>query len=169
MCARALSALSGAVLLAGCSEPSGPAAGMFVARLTGARTATLSGTSARGVVFSEQFPDGRYTITMSAGQGDTTRQISIQCPGQEPPALGSHAVSASEADCLGRYARILASTTESRLEVVEEASAASRSVKIIEMIRGQAAGTFSFGGQLVIGQDTTGTVAAAGEFSASLR
>ncbi|MBA3498643.1 MAG: hypothetical protein H0T86_16215 [Gemmatimonadales bacterium] len=164
MYGRPVSLLAAAMLLAGCSEPTGPAAGTFEARLSGALAAALSGPSNGDLVYSEALPEGRYTISMVAAQGDSVRLISIQFPGQVLPTPGTYAVSALDADSQGRY-----SLLASGLEVVERASAAAGSVTIGEVSQGQAVGTFSFSGTLVAGPDTTGTVTVAGAFSATLR
>jgi hypothetical protein len=126
----------------------------------------MSGASNAGTIYTVDFPDGRFAIRMFAEQGDTVGVITILCPGQEPPAPGMYAVTASESDCPGTYTRAVF-PPEGGAIILEQASASSGSVTIISTSSGdQTAGTFSFSGILVVGSDSVGTVTASGEFSA---
>ncbi len=156
--------------MVGCSDATAPAPGTFRARLTGARLASLSGTSNASAITTEALPGWVFAIRMFDGQGDTLRSISIQCPGQEPPAPGTYAIDTvvnfSEPDCLGGYGRLI-STLEGTT-ILELASASSGRVTINASSTDQLEGTFNFSGMLVVGLDSVGTVAASGTFSAVL-
>ena len=155
----------GAVIIAGCSEGTAPSPGTFQAQLSGARMAALSGASNAGTIYTVDFPDARFAIRMFAEPGDTVRVITILCPGQEPPAPGTYAVTALESDCPGTYTRAVF-PPEGGTIILEQASASSGSVRIITSSGDQTAGTFTFSGILVVGSDSVGTVTASGEFSA---
>lgn len=166
---RVASRCFGALMLLGCSDGSETAApppgGEFQARLTGARTAVLSGSSNAGSIYTEAAPAGLFAIRMFAGHGDTIRAIVIDCPGQDRPATGTYPVSAAAEQCGGGYSRVV-STPGAGTIILELASASSGSVKITRSSDGQVAGTFSFNGILVVGSDSVGTVAASGGFNA---
>ena len=72
-------------MLLGCSDGSETAApppgGEFQARLTGARTAVLSGSSNAGSIYTEAAPAGLFAIRMFAGM-PVIRAIVMDCPGQ---------------------------------------------------------------------------------------
>jgi hypothetical protein len=125
----------------------------------------MSGASNAGAIYTVDFPDARFAIRMFAEQGDTVGVITILCPGQEPPAPGTYAVTASESDCPGTYSRVLF-PPEGGAVILEQASASSGSLTISTSSGDQTAGTFSFSGILVVGSDSVGTVTASGEFSA---
>lgn len=156
----------GAALTCGCSDATGPEPGTFRAQLSGARVAAMAGPSNAGLIYGE-LPGARFAIRMFAPQGDTVRVISIQCPGEDPPAPGTHAVSASEADCVGSYARIVTPPAGETI-VLEQASASSGSVTISASTESLTTGSFNFDGILVLVSDSVGTVAAEGEFSAEV-
>jgi hypothetical protein len=149
---HAVSVRLGALLLFGCSdgsEATAPAGGLFQARLSGARTAVLTGASNAGSVFTEDAPGPRFAIRMYAEQEDTVRAIVIDCPGQERPAPGTYPVSAATDHCRGSYARVV-STLGTGAIVLEQAAASSGSVTITASSDGQLGGTFSFTGMLVV-------------------
>ena len=91
----------------GCSDGTGPAPGTFQARLSGAVSLGLSGTSNAGLISTEELPNPQFAIRMYAGEGDTIRAIALTCPGQGPPAPGRYLVRSSETDCRGNYSRIV--------------------------------------------------------------
>ena len=101
--------LLGAVVMLGCSDGTGPAPGTFQARLSGAISFGLSGTSNAGLISTEELPNPQFAIRMYAGEGDTIRAIALTCPGQGPPAPGRYLVRSSETDCRGNYSRIVSS------------------------------------------------------------
>jgi hypothetical protein len=164
---RTACSLSGAILIVGCSEGTGPSPGVFRAQLSGARVAAMSGASNAGVIYTVDFPDARFAIRMFAQRGDTVRVITILCPGEEPPAPGTYAVTASVSDCPGTYSRVVF-PVEGGTIILEQASASSGSVTISASSGDQTVGTFTFTGILVVGTDSVGTVAASGEFSAAV-
>jgi hypothetical protein len=157
--------LLGAVLLSGCSESAEPSPGMFRAQLEGVRVATLSGSSNAAPIFTEEFPEPRFTIRMFASQGDTVRAIVIGCPGEQSPPSGTYAVDPSGSSCVGSYSRSI-STPEVGAIVLERMTASSGSVRISESGAGQTSGTFDFSGILVVGSDSLGTLDISGLFSA---
>jgi hypothetical protein len=125
----------------------------------------MSGVSNAGAIYTVEFPEARFAIRMFAEQGDTVRVITILCPGPEPPAPGTYAVTTSEPDCPGTYSRVVF-PPEGGTIILEQASASSGSVTISTSSGDQTVGTFTFSGILVVGSDSVGTVAASGEFNA---
>jgi hypothetical protein len=152
-----------APLLAACSEPSEIDAGTFQAHLTGATSGTLSGSSAAGVVYTEDRPDGSFTIRMLAVEGGVRRVVVLTCPGLSAPGPGSHSLDPAEGGCTGRYSRF---TLDSTLQVLEEAESSGGTVRVQESSPDRTVGSFDFRGELVRGTDSLGTVQASGNFSA---
>jgi hypothetical protein len=159
--------LLGASLLISCSDTTAPAAGTFRARLNGGRVADLSGESNAGPFFSVEYPSARFAMRMFDTRGDEVRAIVIHCPGEDPPAPGTYAVSESESDCAGSYSRVVA-TLETGTTVLEQATASSGGLTISTSAEGQAAGTFNFQGILVTGSDSGATLSVSGIFSAAV-
>ncbi|MGH3846388.1 MAG: hypothetical protein ACRDS0_33975, partial [Pseudonocardiaceae bacterium] len=154
------------LLLPGCSgtEPDGVDAGSFRARLAGAAAGSLAGPSSAGVVYTEETPDGLFTIRMYQPEGSVTRAITVGCPGMAAPAPGSHSLDPAVEGCVGRYTRF---TLEPTLELLEEVEATEGTVRLQQQSAdGRMVGTFEFSGVLVRGTDSLGAVQASGSFNA---
>ena len=155
--------LLGAVLLVafvpGCSENSELDPGTFTARLSGARTETLSGSAVAGVVFSEQGVS--YTISM-LDQGDEFVFLTVRCPGEEPAAAGNHPLGSTESDCSASYRR----TVNDPFTTIEQADAVSGSLVVRDSERGAIAGSLDFTGPLVTGETREGDLNASATFDA---
>ena len=165
---RAACICLGALLMLGCSgdgQVTAPPGGSFQARLSGARTATLSGPSNAGAFFDEASPEAPFAIRMYAEQGDTVRRILIDCPRLTPPAPGTLRVSGAPGECQARYSRLVF-TQGADIIVLEQALASSGSATITASDPGQLSGVFSFTGRLVVGADSLGTITASGGFNA---
>ena len=158
--------VAGATFLFACSDGTGPPSGTFRAQLSGAHVATLSGPSNARAFATEESPDPRFAINMFAPQGDTIRSLSVDCPGQEPPAPGTYSVGESESDCHGSYGRLL-STLENGTIIFERLSASSGVVRISAVEQGLTTGTFRFSGTLIVGESPAGVMGASGSFSAT--
>jgi hypothetical protein len=151
------------VLLPGCSEPEELDAGTFQARLAGATAASLAGESSAGLVFTEETPDGQFTIRMVQAEGSVSRLIIVACSGTTAPPPGSHALDPNVEGCIGRYTRF---TLEPSLEILEEVESTEGTVRLQQSSDTRTAGTFEFSGVLVRGADSLGTVQASGSFNA---
>ena len=153
----------GAVLLLGflpgCSENNELETGTFTARLSGARTEDLSGSADAGVVFSTQGPS--YTISM-LDQGDESVFITVRCPGEDAPALGTHPLGTTESDCSASYRR----TVTDIFTPIEQAEAVSGSLVVRESERGVIAGALDFTGPLVAGETQEGDLNGSATFDA---
>lgn len=153
----------GAVLLLGllpaCSENNGLDPGTFTARLSGARTETLSGSAVAGVVFSEQGVS--YTISM-LDQGDEFVFLTVFCRGEEAPAPGNHPLGTTESDCSASYLR----TVNDPFTTIEQADAVSVSLVVRDSERGVIAGSLDFTGPLVAGEIQQGDLNASATFDA---
>jgi hypothetical protein len=151
-----------ALAAAGCSgtEPSDP--GTFVAHLTGAASLQLLGESHAGLVYTEDKPDGQYTISMFSNAGNVTQSLSISCEGVEDLSLGSHSLAPAVERCAGRYT----SLTLEPLAIIEEAESSQGTLFVRRADETTIEGTFSFSGILVRGTDSLGNVQASGSFSA---
>jgi hypothetical protein len=155
------------VLLSSCSDSAEPSPGTFRAQLTGARVATLSGSSNADRVSADPYPDLQFAIRMFAEQGNMTQVLVIRCRGDQPPAEGDYTLDPSGEECIGRYSSVL-STPGGGAIVVDSAAASSGTMTIGPSQPGQTAGSFSFSGTLIAGPDTLGTLGASGTFSADL-
>jgi hypothetical protein len=153
------------LLLPGCSgpEPEEIDAGSFRARLAGAAAGSLAGPSSAGVVYTEETPDGLFTIRMYQVEGSVTRSITVGCPGMAAPPAGSHSLDPTVEGCVGRYTRF---TLEPTFEVVEEVESTDGTVRLQQSVDTRTVGTFDFSGVLVRGADSLGTVQASGSFNA---
>ena len=136
------------VLAAACSENNELEPGTFTARLSGARTESLSGAAVAGVVFTES--GVTYTVNL-LDQGDENAFLTVYCPGDGPPATGTHPLGTSESDCTAQYRR----TVNDPFTAIEEADAASGSLVVRPSETGAVAGTLDFTGPLVV-EDTEG-------------
>jgi hypothetical protein len=163
---RALLLLLG-IALNGCSDSEGPSPGMFQAQLTGARVASLSGSSNAARSFTQEFPDLQFAIGMYAPRGDTVQTLGIRCEGDQPPVLGVHTFDASEEDCIAGYSRVL-SPSQGGVIVLESAEATSGTLTIETSQPGQLAGTFSFRGTMLVDADSVGILQVFGSFSANV-
>lgn len=91
-------------LVAACDkDPTGPAAGMFTANVTGARTLQLAGVSHTQLVYTEMRPQGSYTISMFSPVGSQTRLVLIDCPDTEFFQVRAYTLTADENACHGYY------------------------------------------------------------------
>lgn len=158
--------VAGATFLFACSDATGPSSGTFRAQLSGALVAALSGPSNASAFATEESPAPRFSVAMFAPQGDTIRVLTIDCPGQDPPEPGTHAVGEAESDCHGHYTRLL-STSENGTTIFETLSASSGVVRITTVEPGLTTGTFNFSGTLVVGESPGGVMGASGSFSAT--
>jgi hypothetical protein len=143
----------------GCSENNELDPGTFTARLSGARSETLSGPASAGVVFSTQGPS--YTINMF-DQGDESVFLTVRCPGEEAPATGNHPLGTAESDCAASYRR----TVGDPFTPIEQADAVSGSLVVRESDRGVIAGTLDFTGPLVAGETQQGDLNGSASFDA---
>ena len=143
----------GAVLLLGgvpaCSENNDLDPGTFTARLSGARTDALSGSAVAGVVFTEQGVS--YTINL-LDQGDESVFLTVFCPGEEPPAPGTHPLGTTGSECSASYRR----TVNDPFTTIEQADAVSGSLVIRNSEHGVIAGSLDFTGPLVAGETQEG-------------
>ena len=153
------------LLQPGCSEPTGIDAGSFQARLAGAATGSLAGSSSAGVVYAEEFPNGLFNIRMYQVEGTTiTRAITVGCPGMAAPPPGSHSLDPAVEGCIGRYTRL---DLDSTIVVLEEAESTEGTVRLQQQSAdGRMVGTFEFSGVLVRRADSVGTVQVSGNFNA---
>jgi hypothetical protein len=156
----------GTILMIGCSDATAPAPGMFQARLSGARVASMSGVSNGRAGFTEE-AGAQFGIGMFALERDTARSISISWPGDQPPAPGTYALNGSGSECSGGYTRSF-SSFETGTTFLEQLSASSGRVIVSSSSGGQVMGTFIFTGILVAGSDSVGSVTASGAFSAEV-
>jgi len=140
---------------------------MFQAQLSGARSATLSGSAIGEVNYTEEFPDLQFVIRMHAPRGDTLQSVGIRCLGNQPPALGVHTIDLVGEDCIAGYSRILL-TSQPGTVVLESADAVTGTLTIEASPAGQAVGTFTFRGTMQVDADSVGTLTASGSFSADL-
>jgi hypothetical protein len=147
---------------AGCSgtEPSDP--GTFVAHLTGAASQQLTGESHAGVVYTEDNPEGQFTISMFHNEGNVTRSISITCVGLAAPSPGSHSLTPVVERCVGRYTRF----TLNPFTTIEAMESSEGTLLVRRSDETGVEGTFSFSGILVQGTDSLGSVEASGSFNA---
>ena len=143
----------------GCSENNELDPGTFTARLSGARTETLSGSAVAGVVFPTQ--GASYTINM-LDQGDEFVFLTVLCPGEEAPAPGSHPLGTPESDCSASYRR----TVNDPFTTIEQADAVSGSLVVRESERGVIAGALDFTGPLVAGETQEGDLNGSATFDA---
>jgi hypothetical protein len=146
----------------GCTGTDPDEAGTFTAHLTGAAPLTLTGPSNAGVVYTEDSPDGQFTIRMFKAEQGITRVIIIACPGQVPPLVGTHSLAPEDADCSGRYTRFSLDS----LAILEEALSTGGSVQLHRSDEAGAVGTFSFSGVLERGTENVGAMQASGSFNA---
>jgi hypothetical protein len=156
--------LPGVLILvaAGCAGTDPDDAGTFTAHLTGAAPLTLTGPSNAGVVYTEDSPDGQFTIRMFKAEQGITRAIIIACPGQVPSPVGAHSLAPGDGDCSGRYTRFNLDS----LAILEEAVSTGGSVQLQRSDEAGAVGTFSFSGVLVRGTESVGAMQASGRFNA---
>jgi hypothetical protein len=163
---RALLLLLG-IALNSCSDSAGPSPGTFQAQLTGARVASLSGSSNAARSFTQEFPDLQFAIGMYAPRGDTIQTLGIRCRGDQPPALGVHTLDESGEDCIAGYSRVL-STSQGGTIVLESAEAISGTLTIETSQPSQMTGTFSFRGTMLVDADSVGILQVSGSFSADV-
>ncbi|HUR94112.1 MAG TPA: hypothetical protein VMY76_05985 [Gemmatimonadales bacterium] len=152
-------------LLTACSESTAPSPGTFEAHLRGALAASLTGESSARDVFTEDAPEGAYTIGMFSGQGDTVVVVNVSCPGNEPVQPGTYPLGEPEGGCTGRYSRIL--TNPGAFVTLEDVVAATGMVRITASGAGQTNGSFEFDGDLLLESGPAGNVHASGAFSAT--
>jgi hypothetical protein len=151
------------LLLPGCSEPGEIDAGSFQARLAGAAAGSLAGPSGAGVVYSDETPDGQFTVRMYQVEGGITRSITVGCRGMAAPPAGSHSLDPAVEGCVGRYTRF---ALEPTFEVLGEVESTEGTVRLQQPADTRTVGTFEFSGVLVRGADSVGTVQASGSFNA---
>lgn len=151
-----------ALIVTGCTGTEPDHAGTFTAHLTGAATLTLSGPANAVVVYTTDTPDGQFTIGMFKVEDGITRAITIACPSQLPPPVGSHSLAPEDGDCSGRYSRF----TLEPLAILEEAVSTGGSAQLQRSEEAGATGTFSFSGLLMRGTESVGQLQASGSFNA---
>jgi hypothetical protein len=150
------------LVAAGCTGTDPDDAGTFTAHLTGAAVLTLTGSTNAGVVYTTDAPDGQFTIRMFRVEQGITSAITISCPGQAPPTLGSHSLAPEDGDCSGRYSRF----TLEDLTILEEAVSTDGSAQLQRSDEAGAVGTFSFSGVLMEGTESVGDLQVSGSFNA---
>jgi hypothetical protein len=155
------------ITLNGCSDATPPAAGMFHAQLTGARTAGFSGAAIAEASYTEALPELQFGIRMHASRADTQQTIGIRCLGNQPPAQGTHSIDLIGAECIATYSRFLL-TSQPGTIAPERAEGVTGTLTIEASPAGQTVGTFTFRGTLRVDSDSVGIVTVSGSFSADL-
>jgi hypothetical protein len=155
------------IALNSCSDSAGPSPGTFRAQLTGARVASLSGSSNATRSFTQEFPDLQFAVGMYAPRGDTIQTVGIRCQGDQPPAPGVYTLTTSGQDCTAGYSRVL-SSSQGGAVVLESAEAISGTLNVETSPPGQVAGTFSFRGTMLVDADSVGILQVSGSFNAQV-
>ena len=149
----------------GCAdEPTGPAVGEFTASMSGASTMQLEGNSFATRVFSEAWPTGRYTVTMSNPAQGGNHLILIECPDSNPLQIRTYTLGASDEACRGVYRRI---STAGDLVLLDEAISHEGTLTVTGMNASSIVGMFDFTGPLREGTQTVGSVTVSGSFVAT--
>jgi hypothetical protein len=160
--ARILRSLSLAPLLAlvpACSENNDLEPGTFTARLSGARTETLTGSAVAGTVYTEAGVS--YTLSL-LDQGPELVFLTVSCSGEGAPAVGTHPLGPAETGCSASYRR----TVDDPFTTIEHADAVSGSLVVRAVPAGAIEGTLDFTGTLVVGETEAGDLSASATFDA---
>ena len=153
-------------LVAACEkDPTGPAAGMFTANVTGARTLQLAGTSFTGLVYTEARPQGSYTITMSQPVGGQTRLVLIACPSTQFFEVRTYTLTANENACHGYYRLIDIGAGGPTL--IEEFISITGTLTVTSVTSTAVQGSFQFTGDLSDDGQANSPVTAAGVFNSA--
>jgi hypothetical protein len=146
----------------GCADdPTGPAVGEFTASMSGASTMQLEGNSFATRVFSEAWPEGRYTVSMLHPAQGGNHLILIECPDTNPMQIRTITLGATEQSCRGIYRRI---STTGDLVLLDEAISHEGTLTITGMGATAIVGTFAFTGPLRTGTQEKGAVTLSGSF-----
>jgi hypothetical protein len=154
-----------AVVAACDKDPTGPAAGMFTANVTGARTLQLAGMSFTGLVYTEARPQGSYTITMSNPVGMQTRLVLIDCPDTQFFQVRTYTLTADENACYGYYRLI--DMGAGGPAIVEQFISITGTLTVKEVTTTAVKGSFQFTGDLSPDGQSNAPVTAAGVFNSA--
>ena len=146
------------VVAAGCSENNDLQRGTFAGQLSGTRNETLSGSAVAGTVFTEE--GGGYSISLFE-QGAEDVLLSIFCPGEGTPGIGSHPIGDTE-DCSATYWR----TVDDPLDPIERADAVLGTLVLRSFEDAAVSGRVDFTGPLDVGGTPSGELTASAEFVA---
>ena len=151
--------LTGVLAVAtGCSENNELLRGTFVGRLSGTRNETLSGSAVAGTVFTEE--GVAYSISLvEPGAEDVL--LSIFCPGEDTPGVGSHPIGDTE-DCSATYRR----TIDDPLNPIERADAVLGTLVLRSFEDDAVSGRIDFTGPLDVGEIPSGDLTASADFVA---
>ena len=156
---RPMGALLLLAMVSACSDNNELDPGTFTGRLTGARTETLSGSAVAGVVFTEAGVS--YTVNLLA-EGTEDVFLTVFCPGEEAPAIGTHPIGTTDDGCTASYRR----TVVDPFTEIEQADAVSGSLTVGESETGAIAGRLEFTGPLVVEETEGGSLTASATFDA---
>ena len=159
-------ALAALALIAACNDdPIGPAAGMFTANVTGARTVQLAGMSFTGLVYSEARPQGSYTITMSSPVGTQTRLVLIDCPDTQFFQVRTYTLTANENACHAFYRLIDIGVNGPTL--IEQFVSITGTFTVTAVTNTAVQGSFQFTGDLSPDGQSNAPVTAVGVFNSA--
>ena len=147
----------------GCSDdPTGPAVGEFMATMTGAVSERFEGNVFTTRVFSEEWPQGRYTISMIDPGDGNNELLLIECPDPTVLQIRTYTLGATDQVCHGVYRRIRTFD----FGVLDEAISHEGTLTVTGLSRESMAGTFNFTGPLRTGTQQAGNVTVTGTFVA---
>jgi hypothetical protein len=159
-------AIMALALAAACDkDPTGPAAGMFTANVTGARTLQLTGTSFTQLIYTEARPQGSYTITMSNPVGSQTRLVLIDCPDTEFFQVRTYTLTAEENACHGSYRLIDSGAGGPTL--IEQFISITGMLTVTSVTATAVEGSFQFTGDLSAEGQANSPVTVSGVFNSA--